>query len=92
MAIGVGLARLDASFGTYESFVPEVDLPIEDERYPRLSLIDPYDSLSFTSYQAEAMLPDFERLVEARPDTAPVLDLVRRCASEKIWVLWFMGD
>jgi hypothetical protein len=98
MAIGVGLVA--AMPGTrpylppppFDVFVPEVDLPVDDERYPYLRLIDPYDCTVFSAYQCQVIEPDFARLAEEQSDPkfALVLDLVRRCSVSE--TLWFLGD
>lgn len=70
-------------------------LPVEDDDgYPYLRLIDPYDETAFSSHQCRVIVSDFERLAMVRPgpDTQAVLELVRRCAEEVDKSLWFIGD
>jgi hypothetical protein len=91
MGIGVGLVRLTSAeplpkhpLPAFETYVPEVDLPVDDERYPYLRLIDPYDETIFSPCECAIVEAEFERLVTARPgpDTHAVLDLVRACAGD----------
>ena len=65
----------------FEVYIPEVELPADDELYPYLRLIDPYDYTVFSAHQCQVVEPDFARLAVDRPDPvfAKVLDLVRRC-------------
>jgi hypothetical protein len=94
MAIGIGLVRAGFRPVPWVAYVPEVDLPVDDAAYPTMRLIDPYGETMFSSYQCDAMLPDFERLATDRPgpDTQAAVDLVRRCARENDTALWFIGD
>lgn len=98
MAIGVGLVAAPAGTRLYlphppfVEYVPEVDLPVDDELYPYLRLIDPYDETVFSAHQCQVIESDLARLAANEPDPkfAQVLDLVRRCTvSESIW---FIGD
>lgn len=72
MAIGVGLAAVPAGFLPYlphppfKEYIPEVDLPVDDERYPYLLLIDEYDETVFSAHQCRVMEPDFARLAGER--------------------------
>lgn len=102
MAIGVGLVRGEHSeaagtqaYPRFETYVPEVDLPVDDEAYPYLLLVDPYDSTVFSSHQCSVLIGEYERLAAARPDdpkVSAVLELVRRCADDVATTLWFLGD
>lgn len=98
MAIGVGLAAVPAGFlphlphPPFKEYIPEVHLPVDDERYPYLRLIDEYDETVFSAHQCRVTEPDFARLAanEADPKFAQVLDLVRRCNLDES--IWFIGD
>ncbi len=101
MGIDVGLVRHQARrffLGKYqpvfEELVGDVELPVEDDRYPYIRLIDPYDDTVFSSYQCATIEPDFARLAAERPgpDTLAVLELVRKCARDVSTCLWFAGD
>ena len=100
MAIGVGLAEEPAGVSAFRAhppflaYVPEVDLPIDDDRYPYLRLVDPYDDTVFSSYQCRVVEPEFARLVEDHrdPKYAEALGLLRRCADDLGSSLWFIGD
>jgi hypothetical protein len=52
MAIGVGLHRYGAREHELEAYVPEVDLPVDDARYPYLRLIDPTTTRSSAATNA----------------------------------------
>ena len=77
-------------------FVEHRELPaFDDQRYPYLRLIDPYENTIFSSYQMKwAVLPELERFaVESpSPQVERVLQLARRCGSEVHTYLWFIGD
>jgi hypothetical protein len=98
--IGVGLARNDGTRPiagarpAFLAYVSEVDLPVEDDAFPYLRLVDPYDYTVFSSYQCAVMEPEFERLADQRPESQlrEVLGLVRACASDVSTALWFLGD
>ena len=100
MAIGVGLAREPAGFRAFHphpafaAYVPEVDLPTDDDRYALLRLVDPYDETVWSSYQCHGLEAEFERLAGENndPQLVEVLDLVRRCAADVGSSLWFLGD
>jgi hypothetical protein len=100
MAIGVGLAHESAGskpfhpHPTFDLYVPEVDIPTDDPRYPGLRLIDPYDETVLSAYQCDVLEPDFARwAADSRdPEAGKVLDLVRRCAGDVSTSLWFLGD
>ena len=83
------------AYPPFETYVPEIDLPVDDGVYPYLVLVDPYDTTVFSSHQCGALLGEFERLATARPDdpkVSAVLELVRRCADDVATTLWFVGD
>jgi hypothetical protein len=99
MAIGVGLARFGQrpkadALPTFEAYVPEVDLPVDDERFPYLRLIDRYDTTVFTAFQCDVMLSEFQRLAAEDPssDNLAVLALIQRCAGDPSLAIWFVGD
>jgi hypothetical protein len=100
MGIGVGLVRLTSAKPlpkhprpAFETYVREVDLPVDDERYPYLRLIDPYDDLQPIPVRHRRGRK-FERLATERSgqDTRAVRDLVRACAGDDATQLWFVGD
>jgi len=101
-AIGIGLVRGDGRrplesgpYPAFETYVSELDLPVDDGAYPYLLLIDPYDETVFSSHQCAVLVGEFERLATARPDDPGVsaaLELVRRCADDVATTLWFVGD
>lgn len=72
------------------------ELPaFDDQRYPYLRLIDPYENTIFSSYQVQwAVLHELERFaVESpSPHLDRVLQLARDCGSEVHTYLWFIGD
>jgi hypothetical protein len=96
----VGLSNEPAGFRpflphpAFLAYVPELDLPVDDGRYPYLRLIDPYDETVFSSHQCQVVEAEFERLAAERrdPEYSAALDLVRRCASNAGSSLWFVGD
>lgn len=99
MAIGVGLTRTGGRtrpgvWPTFEVYIPEVDLPVDDDAYPYIRLIDPYDDTIFSAYQCAVVLADFDRLAAQRldEDTRSVLALIQRCAGDPSKEIWFVGD
>lgn len=79
---------------TFEVYVPEVDLPVDDEAYPYIRLIDPYDDTIFSAYQCAIVQGDFERLAGKRldADARAVLELIKTCAGDLSKEIWFVGD
>ena len=93
-SFGVGLVQRGARPVPWIAFVPTVELPVDDEAYPRLRMIDPYDETMFSAFQCNALIADFERLAtdQPGPDRAEALKLVRRCAASSDMAIWFIGD